>query len=214
MIEFTLPQAEAVEGKPAISVAELAAPPDLARAIGTAEAAYLGFRVTVVSVRAMGIGLSGYDGSLLVRDRAATAMTTRDGGRVLELRRTAELSAFERWVETADPLHFGDFAGLWSKAVWFVFGLLLSSLSLTGAYLHVKRRQRREEGGRLRTPIFLSYAATVAILVLSVRYGMLEIADYGPEGAWPEAATGVWVVIGLWIASTLAALTLWMRAVR
>ena len=75
----------------------------------------------------------------------------------------------------ADPLHFGDFGGLWSQIPWFLFGIVLSGLSLTGAYLHVKRQRRRGET-RLRTPIFLSYAATLAILVVSARYGWLEIA--------------------------------------
>jgi uncharacterized iron-regulated membrane protein len=214
MIEFTLPDPPAAGGKPAISAAELAAPPNLARAISTAESAYPGFRVTVISVGASALELSGYDGSLLVRDRAATVLTPYDGGRVLEVHRTADLSAYDRWVHTADPLHFGNFGGLWSKAIWFVFGIFLSSLSLTGAYLHAKRQARRQGTTRLRTPIFLAYAATVAILALSVRYGLLEIADYAAEGAWPETPMAVWAIIATWIASTVAALTVWMKAVR
>jgi len=214
MIEFTLPDPPRAEGKPDISEADLRAPINIARAIATAEAAYPGFRIAVVSIGASGIEVAGYDGSLLVRDRAATATTTFDGSRTIGIQRTADLSALDRWVHMADPIHFGNFAGLWSKAIWFVFGIFLSSLSLTGAYLHAKRQARQKGGARLRTPVFLSYTATVAILALSVRYGLLEIGDYGRADDWPEVSVGVWVVIAAWIASTLAALTVWMRVVR
>lgn len=215
MVEFVLPDPPPVaEAKPNVSAADLDAPINIARAIATAEAAYPGLRVAVVSIGASGLEVAGYDGSLLVRDRAATAITTFAGDRVVEIRRTADLSAFDRWVHMADPIHFGNFAGLWSKAIWFVFGIFLSSLSLTGAYLHAKRQARRKSGAQLRTPIFFAYVATVVILALSARYGLLEIADYGREEDWPETPIGVWVVIAAWIASTLAALTVWMRVVR
>jgi uncharacterized iron-regulated membrane protein len=166
-----------------------------------------------VSLGEFAVEVNGQDGSLFTRDRAARVLTTFDGARVLQVQRVSDLSVYDRWVHMADPLHFGDFAGLWSQIPWFLFGALLSGLSLTGAYLHVKRQRRRGET-RLRTPIFLSYAVTIAILLVSARYGWLEILDYGPEGSWPTIPMAATIFIGTWVVSAMAALTLWMKAVR
>ena len=31
-----------------------------------------------------------------------------------------------------DPLHYGTIGGIWTKAIWFIFGLILSAMSITG----------------------------------------------------------------------------------
>lgn len=41
--------------------------------------------------------------------------------------------------EYADPLHFGNFGGIWSKLIWFIFGLALSLMSVTGVVMTWKR---------------------------------------------------------------------------
>lgn len=45
----------------------------------------------------------------------------------------------ERIVHTADPLHFGTFGGLATKLLWVIFGLLLTAMAGSGAYIYVKR---------------------------------------------------------------------------
>jgi uncharacterized iron-regulated membrane protein len=213
LVEFYLPPPADDSGKLPVVAADADRPLNLAAAIAAAERAYPGLAASSVTIGPVALEVNGRDGSLFTRDRAARVLTTLDGARVLEVRHVADLSALERWTEMADPLHFGDFGGLWSQIPWFLFGILLSGLSLTGAYLHVKRQRRRGET-RLRTPIFLSYAMTLAVLILSVRYGWMEIQDYGPDGSWPAVPTAAIVFIGAWIVSAVAALTLWMRAVR
>jgi uncharacterized iron-regulated membrane protein len=212
LVEFYLPP-PAEDSKLPVVAADADRPLNLAATIAAAERAYPGLAARGVTIGELAVEVNGQDGALVTRDRAARVLTTLDGARVLRVQRVADLSALERWTEMADPLHFGDFGGLWSQIPWFLFGILLSGLSLTGAYLHVKRQRRRGET-RLRTPIFLSYAVTVAILIVSARYGWLEIQDYGPEGSWPAVPTAAIVFIGAWIVSAVAALTLWMRAVR
>jgi uncharacterized iron-regulated membrane protein len=58
---------------------------------------------------------------------------------VIGERVAGEMSAAERWVHTADPLHFGNFGGLATKLVWVVFGLLLTGLCVTGVVIFTKR---------------------------------------------------------------------------
>lgn len=44
-----------------------------------------------------------------------------------------------------DTFHFGDFAGLISKLIWFVFGLVLTGMSATGLVIFWARTRRKSE---------------------------------------------------------------------
>jgi len=159
------------------------------------------------------VEVHGQDGGLLVRDRAARLWLDSRSGKVLRVQRSSHLGAYQRWIDTADPLHFGNFAGLWSKVPWFLFGLALSGLCLTGAYLQAKR-QERTPGGRYRGPVLAAYGATVACLLLAAWFGYEEMMSYESGGAAPAVPAGVTAFIAAWTAATLAMLTLWMRWVR
>ncbi|HBB80034.1 peptidase [Stutzerimonas xanthomarina] len=67
------------------------------------------------------LSISPYDGSIvgtnLLDDRPALSFVT----------------------ESMYPLHFGDFGGLWLKLVWFLFGLLLTFMVLSGLLIWSKR---------------------------------------------------------------------------
>lgn len=51
----------------------------------------------------------------------------------------SDRSTLEFVTESMRPLHTGDFGGLWLKLVWFVFGLLLSMMVLSGLLIWSKR---------------------------------------------------------------------------
>ncbi|HWO43521.1 MAG TPA: PepSY-associated TM helix domain-containing protein [Candidatus Eisenbacteria bacterium] len=85
------------------------------------------------------ISINGEASAWLVRDRANSVALDPRTGAVLSIRRAERMSLLERWVHTADPLHFGDFGGLWSKLTWVFFGLLLCGLAASGAAVYVKR---------------------------------------------------------------------------
>lgn len=185
--------------------------------VANAKRAYPELRVHVVSPWQLEEGLlevQGQDGSWLVRNRGARVWVNSYTGQVLGVKRPSELSAYERWIDTADPLHFGDFAGLWSKTLWFLFGLALSGLSLTGAYLQAKR-QRRHHQTHYRPPILIAYAATLAVLLATAFYGYKEALTFGAGGTQlPAIGSAQLAFIAIWSLSTVAVLTLWAWKVR
>lgn len=108
------------------------------RAVAEAHARWPAFEVRVV--RPTGAGgtllLEGEAETVLVRPRAnALAFDAADGAWI-GTRDGRDMGVHQRIAEMADPLHFGNFAGLPVKLVWFVFGALLTTLSITGAYLY------------------------------------------------------------------------------
>ena len=206
------------EGTPPPEVAVIKNPDLLpvAALVERAQGAYPTLSINAVILRDFDYGLfevHGQDGGALVRDRAARVWLDARSGAVLRIQRSSELGAYERWIEMADPIHFGNFAGLWSKVPWFVFGLALSGLCLSGAYLQAKR-QERQAGRSYRRPVLAAYAVTIACLLLAAWFGYFEIMDYGSGGAAPVVPAGVTAFIAAWVAATLGILTLWMRWVR
>lgn len=162
--------------------------------------------------------LEGQAGEVLVRDRANKLFVDPASGSELARQRAADLSLAARWVDTADPLHFGDFAGLGVKAVWFGFGLLLSGLCLTGAYLHVQRLKRKHAGTARRPAVVAAYAVSALLLIASAVGGWVEIRKYGPlvDGVrhWPVVPLPVAAFVATWGAATLVILWIWVRKLR
>ncbi len=75
----------------------------------------------------------------LVRERANFIALDPYSGKVVELHKGEMLNFYQRISEMADPLHFGTFGGIYTKWIWFFLGILLTSLSITGAMVYTKR---------------------------------------------------------------------------
>jgi len=88
------------------------------------------------------VTVGGHAEALLVRSRANLIYIHPISGDVLRVKRGTEIPLTERWVDTADELHFGTFGGLPTKIVWFLFGLMLSFLSFSGFWLLLQRARR------------------------------------------------------------------------
>jgi uncharacterized iron-regulated membrane protein len=68
-----------------------------------------------------------------------TANVNPYNGRIEMTRRVSDRSIVELVTESMRPLHTGDFAGIWLKLLYFLFGLLLSSLVFSGMMVWTKR---------------------------------------------------------------------------
>lgn len=84
--------------------------------------------------------------AILVRPRANAIWTEVATGKVRAVYDGRDLSVHQRISEMADPLHFGNWGGYWTKVPWFLFGLLLTGLSVSGVAIYALRigRELRE----------------------------------------------------------------------
>ncbi len=112
----------------------------------------------------------------LVRDRANRILVDPLSNTVLDLQRAEDLPLLQRWIATADPLHFGTFGGLTSKLVWFTAGLLLCGGILSGLVSAWLRLQRHADPGLSRTSLA---AALVTLLLLGAAAHGAVVYGYG-----------------------------------
>ncbi|KXC39987.1 PepSY-associated TM helix domain-containing protein [Pseudomonas aeruginosa] len=60
-------------------------------------------------------------------------------GKIETTRLLSDRTPLQFVTESMRPLHTGDFGGIWVKLIWFVFGLLLSMMVLSGLLIWSKR---------------------------------------------------------------------------
>ncbi len=95
----------------------------------------------------------GQTGVVLVRDRA-NRVEFSVNGEILAVADARDLSAMQRIGEMADPLHFGTFGGLATRILYFVFGAILSAMSLSGVYIFSARiRNAQAKAAQSRRPL-------------------------------------------------------------
>lgn len=117
--------------------------PELDALIATAQAAYPTLRIKEIRFgsgkNARGMIVAGQADALLVRDRSNAVWLNPDSGEVLLVGKGEDLNVHQRLSEMADPLHFGTWGGFAAKVVWFLFGVLLTGLSITGVMIYSLR---------------------------------------------------------------------------
>lgn len=118
------------------------APVSLDALIAKARAAHPGLHVDAFNMPA-----NAYD-PVFIYGRAAfplfyesAALNPYDGS-VVKLRRVSDMTAADLVTTAMYPLHFGDFLGICLKLFYFLFGVLLSMMVLSGMLIWTKRTAR------------------------------------------------------------------------
>lgn len=81
------------------------------------------------------IGFFGQADAVLVRDRVNGVWIDPADARILGVAKGEQLNAHQRISEAADPLHFGTWGHMTTKIIWFLFGAMLTGLSITGVMI-------------------------------------------------------------------------------
>lgn len=121
---------------------------DLSDAFDAAIAAYPGLeveRVILPDAENPLLELHGDFEAVLVRPRSNAVWVDARTAEVLLTTDGRDLNLHQRVSEMADPLHFGYFGGYWTKIPWFLFGLAMTGLSVSGAAIYSLRIARERE---------------------------------------------------------------------
>ncbi len=103
-------------------------------ALANAKARYPDFVSTYVSLpetHGAPIVFHGNRGELLDRYQTVIAVDPFSG-EIIGANLLSDAPAINHIAAMVNPLHYGDFGGMISKTIWFVFGLAMSSLAVTG----------------------------------------------------------------------------------
>jgi uncharacterized iron-regulated membrane protein len=79
----------------------------------------------------------------LVRKRSNRVYVDPATYEVVGVQKATEIPAIMYLNDIADPLHFGNWGGLLTKVIWFLSGLTLSGLILTGIWIALKRQMKK-----------------------------------------------------------------------
>ncbi len=110
--------------------------------IREAQQAHKGWHITSIFIpetNAAPIQLRGVKNNPLLRDRAYRVFIHPDTFEIIGTFTPDSIGVNAYLNEYADPLHFGAFGGLWTKLIWFVFGVALTGMSVTGVVMTWKR---------------------------------------------------------------------------
>lgn len=114
-------------------------PLSLDAAIANAQAANPGLRVDSIFLPSNAFSPVDLYGRASIPLFYESASINPYNGEVVKVRGMSDQTVVELVTGSMYPLHFGDFMGLWLKVIYFLFGLLLSMMVLSGMLIWTKR---------------------------------------------------------------------------
>ena len=173
---------------------------NLDNVVEAAEEAYPGLNIKLISFPRAANGtyfVQGMVGNPLIRPRSNGVFLHPATLEVLHVRRSKEYPAFYYINEMADPLHFGYFGGLPTKLIWFIFGVAMTGLSVTGVWLTWRRL-------KTISPSKAQYA-TLPVLVLSMYFFTIWFDRFQyPSPPSEEVPFGTMTTDGIQARATIA----------
>ena len=115
---------------------------EFTQAIRTAQNVHDDWHITSIIIpqnKTSPIQMRGVKNNPLLRDRAYRVFIHPETLKVISLFTPESIGVNAYLNEYADPLHFGTFGGIWTKIIWFIFGIALTGMSLTGVWMTWKR---------------------------------------------------------------------------
>ncbi|MEO9600361.1 PepSY-associated TM helix domain-containing protein [Parasphingorhabdus sp.] len=133
----------------------------------------------------------------LLRDRANRVFIDPIDLSVIKAQPEENISTVAYLNEMADPLHFGTFGGLTTKIIWFIFGISMTGLSITGIWLTWRRLKSKA--------VTKAQFATLPILLLSLlffsqwmdRYREADLPDVEKKFVQKRTASGLQVSLAI-----------------
>jgi uncharacterized iron-regulated membrane protein len=132
-------------------------------------------QISFASTQSNIIKVVGYTDAILVRPRSNTVSINPVTAEVINIRKTEDLDALSIWIDMADPLHFGNFSGLFVKLIWFFFGLLICVMSASGVIIFVKRIQNKKQKSWIKNILGGMRYVIFSILIIPVFFGTIHI---------------------------------------
>ncbi len=155
--------------------------------IAAAQSAYPELKVTEIQYPFSPNGtlaVLGRVGNPILRDRANGVFLDPVSLEPISVQRSSEIGWVAWLNETADPLHFGFFGGLPTKLIWFVFGVFMTGLSVSGVWLTWKRLKSSR--------VSSAQVATMPILLVTMVLGYFWYERLqGPEKPAAEKALSI-----------------------
>jgi len=121
--------------------------------------------------------ISGRTATPLVRDAANRVVVNPISGDVVMTTRASEQGLGFFLLESMDPLHFGDFAGIVSKAIYFLFGLFTLLMSATGIWMWLRRNNSREQRGLDYSKMGWLKHTSLFVVTLGISWGVYTISS-------------------------------------
>jgi len=132
-------------------------------------------RLTFAPTQSDIIKIVGDTDAMLVRSRSNSVSINPVTGEVLYSRETKNHNALEVWIDIVDPLHFGNFSGLFIKLIWFFFGLLTCVMSVSGIIIFAKRIGNRKQGSWIQNILGSMKYVTFIVLIIPISFGTIHI---------------------------------------